>query len=297
MVSAIESGLRPLTVDLSLLGYAEDRFTLPDMSAPLHRQRADTTVGTMLRAKELLRLAGELYLELRARTKGTPTTTIERLSRPRSVEEIEELAVEVRFMLSQDEHGPIRNLTAAVERAGVCLVPIVGLPRIAGLSSWVNGVPVIGISPEMPGDRFRFSLAHELGHLLLHLRKDENTETDANRFAGAILIPQADFDDAMPERPFLKDFISLKSSWGMAVSALVYRAHELEHVDDKRYRALQIQMSKWRKQEPAEFAPAHGQLLPRLVETNGGIGTVSTDLGFNRKHVANVTDWRHLRAA
>ena len=71
-------------------------------------------------------------------------------------------------MLDHEETGPIQNLTAAAERAGICLIPIVGLPGIDGLSSWVNGVPVIGVSPNIPGDRFRFTLAHEIGHLLMH---------------------------------------------------------------------------------------------------------------------------------
>jgi hypothetical protein len=81
----------------------------------------------------------------------------------------------------------------------------------------------------------------------------------------------------------------------VAVSALVYRAHELDYIDDKRYRALQIQMSKWRKSEPATFSPAYGQLLPRLMEVNGGPDTVGQNLGLNRRHLAEITRWQHLR--
>lgn len=297
MVSAIESGRRPLTVDVSVLGYSPDRFDLLDMSLPLHRHRASTTVSSKSRAQELLRLAGEAFLELRKRTERVPSSTLERLPAPRSPAELEDRAGEVRFMLRQEEQGPIRNLTAVIERAGVCLVPIAGLWGIDGLSSWVNDVPVIGISTLIPGDRFRFTLAHELAHLLMHTRKSAEIEHQANRFAGAMLIPRPDFDEAVPERPFLRDFISLKSSWGIAVSALVYRAHELEYLDDKRYRALQIQMSKWRKTEPANFAPVHGELLPRLVDVNGGVDAVATNLGFNRRHLDDVTRWHHLRVA
>jgi hypothetical protein len=116
----------------------------------------------------------------------------------------------------------------------------------------------------------RFTLAHELAHLLIHTRRSEICEHEANRFAGALLFPLDDFIEAMPPRPQLRDFVTLKSSWGVAASALVVRAHELDVIDDKRYRALQIQMAKWRKSEPMTFSPAYGQLLPRIIEVNGG---------------------------
>lgn len=179
----------------------------------------------------------------------------------------------------------------------MCIVPITGLNGVDGLSSWVNGVPVIGVSPSVPGDRFRLTLSHELGHLLFHVRSSDSTEREANRFAGALLIPFAEFDAAMPPRPQLRDFIALKSSWGVSVAALVYRAHELEYIDDKRYRALQIQMSKWRKSEPGRFDPIHGQLLPRLIEVNRGTEAVASDLGMNGRHVGELTNWSHLRVA
>jgi len=297
MVSAIEGGRRGFNGNLTALGYSNDRLDLPGMSEPLHRQRASTKVASRKRAKELLRLAGEVFRELRDRTDRTPDLALEPLRAPTTADEIEEVAVDVRFALRHEESGPIRNLTAAVERAGVCIIPIVGLDGVDGLSSWVNDVPVIGLSPFVPGDRFRLTLGHELGHLLMHTRSGETTERQANRFASALLFPQLDFDNEMRDRPQLRDFISLKSSWGVSIAALVYRAHELDHIDDRRYRALQIQMSKWRKAEPATFAPVHGELMNRLVAANGGADAVAREMGINRKHLQHVCNWSHLRVA
>ena len=78
------------------------------------------------------------------------------------------------------------------------------------------------------------------------------------------------------------------------MSALVYRAHDLEDPDDARYRALQIQMSKWRKHEPGSFDPSYGTLLGRLVEVNGGASKVASDLGMNHDHLAELSNWSHL---
>ena len=297
MVSAIESGRRPFGGDLRKLGYGPDRLQLPDMSEPLHRHRTSTTATSKKRAKELLRLAGEVFAELRDRTDRAPALLLDRYPPPTDFDALEELAIEVRCSLGFDETGPIQNLTAAVERAGVCIVPIVGLKGIDGLSAWVNDVPVIGVSPSVPGDRFRFTLGHELAHLLFHSRRAEYTEGEANRFSGALMIPRSPFDAAMTERPQLRDFIALKSSWGVAVSALVYRAHELDYIDDARYRSLQIQMSKWRRSEPGAFQPAVGQLMGRLTEVNGGTAAVAAALEVNERHLASLTNWSHLRAA
>lgn len=297
MVSAVESGRRSYAGGLAAMGYSDARFMIPPMSEPLHRHRASTSVTAKKRAKELLRLAGEIFAELCDRTERAPRLRLERHLSPVSLEELEDLAVEVRYALDHEEMGPIQNLTSAIERAGVCVIPIAGLPGIDGLSSWVDGVPVIGLAPNVPGDRFRLTLGHELGHLLLHSRKTETAEGEANRFAGALLFPQAEFDAAMPERPQLRDFISLKSAWGVSVAALVYRAHELDYINDARYRALQIQMSKWHKSEPGTFEAAHGQLFSRLVDANGGVASVARSLGVNQNHLNMLSRWSHLRLA
>jgi Zn-dependent peptidase ImmA (M78 family) len=297
MVSAIESGRRTYAGNLKAIGYRDDRFNLPAMSEPLHRLRISTTMMSRDRAKEILRLGGEVFGELAARTKRSPRLRLEKYDPPRSVNDVEEIATDVRGVLEHERTGPVHNLTAAVERAGVCLVPIVGLEGIDGLSSWVNGVAVIGLSTAVQGDRFRLTLAHELGHLFFHTRGGETTESEANQFACALLFPRSDFDAAMPLRPQLRDFIGLKASWGVSVAALIYRAHELEFIDDARFRALQIQMSKWRKYEPGSFEPVYGTLLPRLVEVNGGISHVATELGLRRSHLADTVNWRRVRVA
>lgn len=297
MVSAIESGQRSFAASLAPIGYADNRFELPEMSTPLHRHRASTSATAKRRAQELLRLAGEVFRELRDQTEKAPRLSLDRLDPPVTPDELQDLALEVRVRLGHDENGPIRNLTAALEAAGICIIPMPNLPGIDGISAWVEGVPVIGIAPTIPGDRFRLTLGHELAHLLVHTRKSETTESEANRFAGALLFPQHEFDAAMPDRPQLRHFVALKSAWGVSVAALVYRAHQLDYLDDRRYRALQIQMSKWRKSEPGSFEPVHGSLLRRLIEVNGGTRDVGRRLGFNAKHVHEICDWRHLRLA
>lgn len=294
MVSAIESGRRSFSGDLEALGYGHDRLSVPDMSEPIHRARASTAVAAKKRAKELLRLAGEVFGELHAVTPNAPDILLRRQA---MTTDVEGLSGELRSILGQEESGPVRNLTALVERAGVCLVPIANLPGIDGISAWVNGIPVIGVDPSVPGDRFRFTVPHECAHLMVHDRRHDTVENEANHFAGAFLFPRDDFDAAMIDKPKLTDFVQLKSHWGMSVAAIIYRAHQLNYIDDARYRALQIQMSKWRKTEPGQFQPRVGTLFTRLVEVNGGASAVAKRLGVNITHLRELMNWNRLRLA
>src|SRR5947209_7124358 len=88
MVSAVEGGRRAFAGDLEVIGYSNDRFELPEMSEPLHRQRASTKITARKRAHEMLRLAGEVFKELRDRTARAPKPTLEPLRAPTTVEEL-----------------------------------------------------------------------------------------------------------------------------------------------------------------------------------------------------------------
>ena len=300
LVSGIESGRRSPTCDLRRIGYAPERIPVAEMTEPLHRQRASTRAAAQRRAKELMRLAGEVALELRPKRRRS--IRLERLGPLRSDDDIAEVADDVRVgILDQEEAAPIRNLSAAVERAGVCLVPLVDLPGIDGISTWVEQQqPVIGMNVDVPGERFRLSLAHEIAHLVLHTKRTDTTEDEAYRFASALLIPDDEFEAAMSGiRLSIRDFLGLKSSWGVSVKALVYRAHATGHLNDRTYRSMQIQMSKWRNKEPASIPIVPGTLLADLMREHGGYRACAANLGFDLDHLRLLTNWRqrHLSIA
>lgn len=89
--------------------------------------------------------------------------------------------------------GPVVNLTRWMEAAG-CLVfeEDFATQRIDGLSQWVDDYPVMLINANAAPDRKRLTLAHELGHLVLHsTNPTENMETEATAFAAEFLMPEA----------------------------------------------------------------------------------------------------------
>lgn len=302
-ISLIERGRRDFDLDVARLNYRADRFrAFPTMSEPLHRTKASTLVSARDRAKELLRLAGEIFIELAPTVEAVPNPLLPRVPEPFGPAEVDEFAEEVRVgVLGQERDTPITNLTALVERAGIILVPIVGLPDIDGLSSWVElsgtAYPVIGIDPNKAGDRYRLTLLHEVAHLAMHRRTSESAEDQANSFARAVLIPTEKLEELFDgSPPTLSDFVRAKSTWGISVAALIYGSHRHGLIDDKRYRSLQIQMARWKRTEPGQFSSVPGGLLRQLVDASGGPLAVAEKLGMDARHVEDVTTWQHLRS-
>ena len=90
--------------------------------------------------------------------------------------------------------GPISNLTEYAERAG-CIVILCDMPDagIDGVSYRVSDLPpMVFLNRARPADRLRFSLAHELGHLVMHRYPTTNMEDEADAFASELLMPAAD---------------------------------------------------------------------------------------------------------
>jgi Zn-dependent peptidase ImmA (M78 family) len=110
-----------------------------------------------------------------------------------------------------------------IARSNGCRVVRSDLKEISGILVRSEGVPVIGVNAKHPETRRRFTVAHELGHLLLHEGKEvrfdkdfrvslrsstSSTGTDieeieANFFAASLLMPTK-FTEADPRAAFIE---------------------------------------------------------------------------------------------
>src|SRR5690242_8504646 len=87
--------------------------------------------------------------------------------------------------------GPIGNLTEYCERAGIVVVWFDVDAPIDGVAIRVRDLPpCIFLNSRRPADRMRFSLAHELGHIIMHKVPTDEMETEANSFASELLVPE-----------------------------------------------------------------------------------------------------------
>ena len=73
----------------------------------------------------------------------------------------------------------------------VIITDVSEMDKFDGLQAKVAEQPVVVVSSNWPGDRQRFTLAHELGHLLLdsRLTSELDSEKACNRFASAFILP------------------------------------------------------------------------------------------------------------
>src|SRR5690348_6188107 len=97
--------------------------------------------------------------------------------------------------------GPIRNLIGTIENAGAMVFRFpFGTPDIDAISQWPDDMPpMFFVNASAPADRARFSLAHELGHMVMHLSASETMEDEANQFASALLMPESDIRHQLHE--------------------------------------------------------------------------------------------------
>lgn len=152
--------------------------------------------------------------------------------------------------------GPIKNITQLIESAGVVVIPVDFNSRFMdGTCLRLNEMPpIIFVNSNQSGDRLRFTLAHELAHLILHAVAYENMEDEADEFASEFLMPEAELAPQFSRLGKIRliDLSNLKSYWKCSMAALLMKAKQLEFLTDNQARYLWMQMSKqgWRTNEP-----------------------------------------------
>lgn len=193
-------------------------------------------------------------------------------------EEIEEAAAECRKLWGLG-YGPLSNVLSLAEGKGIIAARL----RIEGegveaFSFWNGARPFIFLASEKESAaRARFDVAHEIGHLVLHRGvgledlEDPKTlrriEAEANRFAGALLLPRESF----PNEVFttrLDAFVELKARWKVAIQAMVYRCKDLAIFDEYQITNLykQISTRKWKTKEPLDDPSRYPLEQPKLLK-------------------------------
>jgi len=201
--------------------------------------------------------------------------------------EIEEIAAVVRQRWALPR-GPVSDLTQLMEDAGVLIVAFdFGSPLIDGFCQFGgDGLPpFVFMNSQQPKDRYRFSLAHELGHLVMHRTPSQNQEIEANRFASEFLMPTRDIRQDF-EQHSLTRFMDLKRYWGVSMQALIYKAWQTGSLTDRMFKYYQIEMSKrgWRKVEPVQAS--HLKEEPSTLRWI--IAAHIEDLGFSVDDLAEL---------
>lgn len=142
---------------------------------------------------------------------------------------------------------PIPNLVELLEEQGIKVIALgLKLDNVDGLKAQVRRPnrepsPVIVVNRGVWGERQRFTLAHELGHMVMDLAPGVNAEKAADRFAGAFLMPaEALWSEIGKHRTqvSLGELLRLKELFGASVQAIAYRCKDLGIIPEPLFRAL-----------------------------------------------------------
>ena len=180
-----------------------------------------------------------------------------------------------------DRPGPVPHVVRLLETHGVIVLVLPrAAERVDAFSVGVHPRPMVFFNPAK-GDywRNRFDAAHELGHLVMHADAEPGekvVEDQAHRFAAEFLMPEQDIARELPGTADWERLADLKSSWGVSVAALLYRARTLGIMRETAYRNAMSTMSArgWRRHEPGPAKPLEQPtMLTRAIEIVGQAGT------------------------
>lgn len=276
-----------------------DRTTAAALSMALHvplawlseQPRAYSGVGSHFRANSRMTKASQevvstwqsLLAELLAtidRSVALLPTTLPVISAPEVGPE--QAAATTRAALGFSPDQPIPHLMRSLEKAGVFVAVLdfdeeIHLRNHDASSAWFSldtgrALPVVLCRKHSSWERTRFSLAHEVGHLVLHRNgAGPQAEEEATVFAAELILPATTLRRKWPARVTTMSLLPLKLEYGMSIAALIQHGYRHGLLDDQRRTSLFKQLSnskdprtgqRWRVREPgADDRPVERPLL------------------------------------
>ncbi len=170
--------------------------------------------------------------------------------------------------------APISNLMKLLEDKGVRIYEIKTSDNFHGISAYSGNMPVIAVRVQDDLLRKRFTISHELGHILLEFLEKEDHKREekfCHDFAGAFLLPEFVIKDELGNyrsKIALWELKKLKGIYGISIQAIIARAHRLNIISDNTYRNFWMTVNRegWKTKEPGEYlGKEHANRLDQLV--------------------------------
>jgi len=203
-----------------------------------------------------------------------------------SLPDVEAASVELRnkWKLGLD---PISSITQTLENKFIHTItlegdkPFDGISALAYSQNQLKAAAVVSKS-NIPGERQRLNLAHELGHIVLNISPDVDEEKAAFRFGGAFLAPAETIYKIVGrkrEHFQIKELYLLKKIFGISIQSLLFRLKDLDIISSSSYSmwCRIINKNKWKKDEPMPMKEEKSQWFERNVLHAFSEGLISSD--------------------
>jgi Zn-dependent peptidase ImmA (M78 family)/transcriptional regulator with XRE-family HTH domain len=304
MIAHIENGLKQPSVELAEAIARETKCGVDFLQRPsgpslpegtlLFRAAASASAKALTQARRMAECTLEMYLGMANDFDLPPVGLCPVQGSPASA------AAAARDMMGLPPDRPIPHLVRNFEKAGGIVITIPRLPGREAFAVWANDRPIVGLLPGSFGDRLRFSFAHEIGHLLMHVgpTSQRQAERDAHKFAAELLMPETAMRFDFHRGTDLNSLAALKLKWGVSISALVMRAKELNILTRRQVDALmkQISVLGWRTREPenldlpVERPRAFRQMAEHIYGTDLDFAQMSADYSLPVSFIRDVMD-------
>ncbi|EPR9929411.1 helix-turn-helix domain-containing protein [Escherichia coli] len=189
--------------------------------------------------------------------------------------DIEDIAMQTRRAWKLGD-GPIPNLTRLLENKGIVIANLFSGDKVDAFSFWDNERPIIITDRSKTAVRLRFSLAHELGHLIMHRSVSDDylndkalfdkVEKQADYFAGCFLLPAQTFGREYYS-PNISALKRLKERWLVSLACMTHRAYSLSLMTENQKSYVFRQLAPYRRREPLDdvIAKEEPQFIYKLI--------------------------------
>ncbi len=245
------------------------RPAAPDVKLQAYRKHA--SLGTKEQEAVQARIQEwlERYLEVESFFDNIPPIELPSY-KVATMEDVEVAAEQLRsaWDLGLD---PIENLTQILEDQGIKVGMVDGFEHFDACTFLAGQSPVIVTKADIPGDRQRFNLGHELGHLVLEVAGGLDAEKISHRFVGAFLAPApaVRFELGHSRTTLdMNELYLLKQKYGLSMQAWIFRARDLEIISPQVAERLfqRFRANNWHRQEPGKAYPFENPLrMERLI--------------------------------
>ena len=246
------------------------RPAVPEVQLQAYRKHASLGVKEQEAVQARIQEWLERYLEVESFFEDEEPHVVLPHYAVESADEVETAVQELRaaWNLGLD---PIENLTQVLEDQGIKVGLVDGFELFDACTFLTGQTPVIVTKANIPGDRQRFNLGHELGHLVLEVAEGLDAEKISHRFVGAFLAPApaVRFELGHSRTTLdMNELYLLKQKYGLSMQAWIFRARDLEIISPQVAERLfqRFRTNNWHRQEPGKAYPSENPLrMERLI--------------------------------
>jgi Zn-dependent peptidase ImmA (M78 family)/DNA-binding XRE family transcriptional regulator len=185
---------------------------------------------------------------------------------------------------------PIGSILRLLESKGVRVLSLSeNTQNVDAYSFWKGNHPYVFLNQKKTAERSNFDAAHELGHLVLHFHAqaesalEDDAERQADQFASAFLMPEADVKNTMSYVYGSSQIIKAKGRWRVSAMALATRLNRIGLLSEWNYRNILIDLGRigYRTGEPIGVEREKSTVLGKVLTALWSKGVTKSDIASN----------------